>query len=150
MVLHECGISTFEELATVTSDVGRSTVVAEYQPLAILLRNCYERHPGFLLLLDALRKEGPRIHFPGLVRRLMHEYPNVFLTTFCTQAGRTRARELIEADKVSRIYEEEAVWKDIIRTNVLFNFVQQIPVPRDFSNRSAPNRACTDRFLQHK
>ncbi|MFC7074320.1 hypothetical protein ACFQJ7_07250 [Halovenus rubra] len=27
---------------------------------------------------------------------------------------------------MSRIYEEEAVWKDIIRTNVLFNFVQQL------------------------
>jgi hypothetical protein len=78
------------------------------------------------LLLDALRKEGPTIHFPDLVRRLVHEYPNVFLNTFCTQAGRTRARELIEAGQTSRIYEEEAVWKDIIRTNVLFNFVQQL------------------------
>ncbi len=125
-VLRGSGISTLEELDAVKSDVGRSTVVAEHQPLAILLRNCYERHPEFRLLLDALRKEGPRIHFPDLVRRLVHEYPNVFLNTFCTQAGRTRARELIEAGQVSRIYEEEAVWKDIIRTNVLFNFVQQL------------------------
>ena len=91
------------------SDVGRSTVIEEHQPLAILLRNCYERHPEFRLLLDALRKEGPQIHFPDLVRRLVHEYPNVFLNTFCTQAGRTRARELIEAGQVSRIYEEDAV-----------------------------------------
>ncbi|MFC7074326.1 hypothetical protein ACFQJ7_07220 [Halovenus rubra] len=125
-VLRGSGISTLEELDAVKSDVGRSTVVAEHQPLAILLRNCYERHPEFRLLLDALRKEGPRIHFPDLVRRLVHEYPNVFLNTFCTRAGRTRARELIEAGQVSRIYEEEAVWKDIIRTNVLFNFVQQL------------------------
>jgi len=125
-VLRGSGISTLEELDAVKSDVGRSTVVAEHQPLAILLRNCYERHPEFRLLLDALRKEGPRIHFPDLIRRLVHEYPNVFLNTFCTRAGRTRARELIEAGQVSRIYEEEAVWKDIIRTNVLFNFVQQL------------------------
>jgi hypothetical protein len=125
-VLRGYGISALPELDAVKGDVGRSTVVAEHQPLAILLRNCYERHPEFRLLLDALRKEGPRIHFPDLVRRLVHEYPNVFLNTFCTQAGRTRARELIEAGQVSRIYEEEAVWKDIIRTNVLFNFVQQL------------------------
>jgi len=125
-VLRGYGISTLQELDAVKSDVGRSTVVAEHQPLAILLRNCYERHPEFRLLLDALRKEGPRIHFPDLVRRLVHEYPNVFLNTFCTRSGRTRARELIEAGQVSRIYEEEAVWKDIIRTNVLFNFVQQL------------------------
>ena len=125
-VLRGSGISTLEDLDAVKSAVGRSTVVAEHQPLAILLRNCYERHPEFRLLLDALRKEGPRIHFPDLIRRLVHEYPNVFLNTFCTQAGRTRARELIEAGQVSRIYEEDAVWKDIIRTNVLFNFVQQL------------------------
>jgi hypothetical protein len=78
------------------------------------------------LLLDALRKEGLWIHFPDLIRRLVHEYPNVFLNTFCTQAGRTRVRELIEAGQTSRIYEEEAVWKDIIRTNALFNFGQQL------------------------
>ena len=125
-VLRGSGISTLEDIDAVKSDVGRSTVVEEHQPLAILLRNCYERHPEFRLLLDALRKEGPRIHFPDLVRRVVHEYPNVFMNTFCTQAGRTRARELIEAGQVSRIYEEEAVWKDIIRTNVLFNFVQQL------------------------
>jgi len=33
---------------------------------------------------------------------------------------------LIEAGHVSRIYGDEAVWKDIMRTNVLFNFVQQL------------------------
>jgi hypothetical protein len=110
----------------VKGEVGRSTVVEEHRSLAILLQNCYERHPEFRLLLDALRKEGPSIHFPDLLRRLVHEYPNVFLNTFCTRAGRTRARELIEAGQVSRIYEEEAIWKDVIRTNVLFNFVQQL------------------------
>jgi hypothetical protein len=125
-VLRGYGISTLQELDAVKNEVGRSTVITEHQPLAILLRNCYERHPEFRLLLDALRKEGPTIHFPDLVRRLVHEYPNVFLNTFCTRAGRTRARELIEAGQVSRIYEEEAIWKDIIRTNVLFNFVQQL------------------------
>nr|WP_264556884.1 hypothetical protein [Halocatena marina] len=125
-VLRGYGISTLHELNAVKSEVGRSTVVDEHQSLAILLQNCYERHPAFRLLLDALRKEGPSIHFPDLLHRLVHEYPNVFLNTFCTRSGRTRARELIEAGRVSRIYEQESVWKDIIRTNVLFSFVQQL------------------------
>jgi hypothetical protein len=125
-VLRGHGVSTLEDLDAVKSDVRGSTVVAEHQPLAILLRNCYERHPEFRLLLDALRKEGPQIHFPELIRRLVHEYPNVFLNTFCTQKGRAQARELIEAGQTSQIYDREDVWKDIIRTNVLFNFVQQL------------------------
>lgn len=125
-VLRGHGVSSLEDLDAVKSDVKGSTVVAEHQPLAILLRNCYERHPEFRLLLDALRKEGPQIHFPELIRRLVHEYPNVFLNTFCTQKGRAQARELIEAGQTSQIYDREDVWKDIIRTNVLFNFVQQL------------------------
>ncbi|WP_174811725.1 hypothetical protein [Salinadaptatus halalkaliphilus] len=92
-VLRKYGISTLQEIDAVKSDVGRSTVVEEHQPLAILLRNCYERHPEFRLLLDALRKVGPTIHFPDLIRRLVHVYLNVFLSTFCMQAGRTRARK---------------------------------------------------------
>jgi len=125
-VLHGSGIATLDELNAVKEEVRRSTVITDHEPLAILLRNCYERHPEFRLLLDALRKAGPTIYFPDLLRRLIHEYPNVFLNTFCTQDGRTRARELIESGQVSKIYAEEAVWKDIIRTNVLFNFVQQL------------------------
>lgn len=125
-MLHGYGISTLHELNAVKSEVARSTVVDEHQSLAILLRNCYERHPAFRLLLDALRREGPSIHFPDLLHRLVHEYPNVFLNTFCTRSGRTRARELIEVGRASRIYEQESVWKDIIRTNVLFSFVQQL------------------------
>jgi hypothetical protein len=125
-VLRGYGVSTLSELDSLKSEVGRSTVIDEHRPIAILLRNCYERHPEFRLLLDALRKEGPSIYFPDLLRRLVHEYPNVFLNTFCTRTGRTRARELLEAGEVSQIYEEESVWKDIIRTNVLFNFVQQL------------------------
>jgi hypothetical protein len=125
-VLHGTGVTTLQELNETKADTHGSTVVQESRPLAMLLRNCYERHPEFRLLLDALRKEGPRIRFPDLLRRLVHEYPNVFLNTFCTQAGRTRARELIEAGRTSKIYTEETVWKDIIRTNVLFNFVQEL------------------------
>jgi len=32
---------------------------------------------------------------------------------------------VIEAEQVSRIYEREAVWGDITRPNILFDFVQQ-------------------------
>ncbi|WP_311174143.1 hypothetical protein [Halobellus ordinarius] len=125
-VLHGYGVATLAELDAVKDDVGRATVFETHQPLAILLRNCYERHPEFRLLLDALRKEGPRIRFPDLLRRLVHEYPNVFLNTFCTRSGRSKARELIERGQTARLYDEVAVWKDVIRTNVLFNFVQQL------------------------
>jgi len=40
--------------------------VEGHQPLAILLRNCYERHPELRLLLDALGKEGSADSLPRL------------------------------------------------------------------------------------
>jgi len=125
-VLRGYGIEELDDLRLTKTDVGRSTVAEVHPPLAVLLRNSFSRHPEFGLLLDALRKEGPRIHFLDLVERLVREYPNVFLSAFCTTRGATRARELIERGKTARLYRDPSVWRDVVRNNVLFNFVQQL------------------------
>lgn len=125
-VLRGYGVEELDDLRLTKAEVGRSTVAEVHPPLAVLLRNSFSRHPEFGLLLDALRKEGPRIHFLDLVERLVREYPNVFLSAFCTTRGATRARELIERGKTARLYRDPSVWRDAVRNNVLFNFVQQL------------------------
>ncbi|OYR51703.1 hypothetical protein [Halorubrum sp. Ea8] len=125
-VLRGYGIEDLGDLRLTKADVGRDTVAEVHPPLAVLLRNSFSRHPEFGLLLDALRKEGPRVQFLDLVERLVREYPNVFLSAFCTTRGAARARELIERGKTARLYRDPSVWRDVIRTNVLFNFVQQL------------------------
>ncbi|OYR40067.1 hypothetical protein DJ82_08505 [Halorubrum sp. Ib24] len=125
-VLRGYGIEDLDDLRLTKADVGRDTVAEVHPPLAVLLRNSFSRHPEFGLLLDALRKEGPRVQFLDLVERLVREYPNVFLSAFCTTRGAARARELIERGKTARLYRDPSVWRDVIRTNVLFNFVQQL------------------------
>ena len=125
-VLRGYGVEELDDLRLTKAEVSRSTVAEVHPPLAVLLRNSFSRHPEFGLLLDALRKEGPRIHFLDLVERLVREYPNVFLSAFCTTRGATRARELIERGKTARLYRDPSVWRDAVRNNVLFNFVQQL------------------------
>ena len=125
-VLRGYGVEGLDDLRLLKEDVRGSTVVAVHRPLAILLRNAFARHPEFGLLLEALRKEGPRIHFPDLLERLVHEYPNVFLSAFCTTRGADRARELIERGETERVHSDPSVWRQVIRNNVLFNFVQQL------------------------
>ncbi|MDZ5811414.1 hypothetical protein U4E84_08650 [Halorubrum sp. AD140] len=125
-VLRGYGIESLDDLRLAKTDVARRTVAEVHPPLAVLLRNSFARHPEFGLLLDALRKEVPRVHFLDLLRRLVHEYPNVFLSAFCTTRGATRARKLIERGETERLYRDSSVWRDVIRTNVLFNFVQQL------------------------
>ncbi len=125
-VLRGYGIESLDDLRVTKSDVGRSTLIDVHPPLGILLRNAFSRHPEFGLLLDALREEGPRIHFLSLVERLVHAYPNVFLGAFCTSRGADRARRLIEAGETRRLYADTGVWRDVIRNNVVFNFVQQL------------------------
>lgn len=125
-VLRGYGIETLDDLRLVKAETHGSTVVEVHRPLAILLRNAFARHPEFGLLLDALRKEGPRVQFLDLVARLVHEYPNVFLSAFCTGRGAEHARELIELGETRRLYADPSVWRDVIRNNVLFNFVQQL------------------------
>ncbi|WP_281195057.1 hypothetical protein [Halorubrum sp. F4] len=125
-VLRGYGIEDLDDLRLTKEDVGRRTVTEVHPTLAVLLRNSFVRHPEFGLLLDALRKAGPRVHFLDLVERLVREYPNVFLGAFCTTRGAARARELIERGETARLYRDRDVWTDVIRTNVLFNFVQQL------------------------
>lgn len=125
-VLRGYGIEDLDDLRLIKDDVRGSTTADVHPPLAVLLRNAFSKHPEFGLLLDALRKEGPRVEFLDLVERLVREYPNVFLGAFCTNRGAERARELIERGETARLYRDPAVWRDVIRTNVLFNFVQQL------------------------
>jgi hypothetical protein len=125
-VLRGYGVEALDDLRLTKEGVARNTVAEVHPPLAVLLRNSFARHPEFGLLLDALRKEGPRVGFLALVERLVREYPNVFLSAFCTTRGAARARELIERGQTSRLYRDRSVWTDVVRTNVLFNFVQQL------------------------
>ncbi|GAB3413896.1 hypothetical protein GCM10027435_08380 [Haloparvum alkalitolerans] len=125
-VLRGYGVEDLDDLRLRKDETRGSTVAAVHEPLAVLLRNCFTRHPEFGLLLEALRKEGPRAHFLDLLERLVREYPNVFLGTVCTARGRERARTLIERGETARLYEDRDVWADVVRTNVLFNFVQQL------------------------
>ncbi|MFW5895924.1 MAG: hypothetical protein ACOCUA_00890, partial [archaeon] len=125
-VLRGYGIETLDDLRLAKEDARGRTVAEVHPTLAVLLRNAFARHPEFGLLLDALRKEGPEVHFLALVERLVREYPNVFLGAFCTVRGAERARELIERGETARLYADPGVWRDVIRNNVLFNFVQQL------------------------
>ena len=125
-VLRGSGIESLDDLRLTKADTRGSTVADVHPALATLLRNAFARHPEFGLLLDALRKEGPEVRFLSLVERLVREYPNVFLGAFCTTSGAERARELIERGETERLYADPDVWRDVIRNNVLFNFVQQL------------------------
>lgn len=125
-VLHGYGIEALDTLRLVKSETRGGVLVDVHPPLAVLLRNAFTRHPEFGLLVEALQKSGPRVAFLSLVERLVHQYPNVFLGAFCTSSGADRARRLIERGEHARLYEDPAVWRDVIRNNVLFNFVQQL------------------------
>ncbi|MDR5674669.1 Uncharacterized protein AArcCO_0574 [Halalkaliarchaeum sp. AArc-CO] len=125
-VLRGYGIETLDDLRLAKENTRGSTVVEIHHPIAILLRNSFSRHPAFGLLLEALRKEGEVVYFPELLERLVREYPNVFLSAFCTTGGREQARELIERGESERLYQDRGVWTDVVRNNVLFNFVQQL------------------------
>lgn len=120
------GVETLTDLVQVKQDTRGTVIADEHPPLATLLRTLYTAHPEVRLLVEALGEVGPTVQFPDLLRTLVQQYPNVFLNLFCTQRGRDRARELIERGDAERLYTEEAVWKDVVRANVLFNFVQQL------------------------
>jgi hypothetical protein len=100
----------------------------EYPEVATLLRNLFFRHPEFesfvsaLYSVDLKHEEGNKVYFPDLLRHLIENYPNVFLNMLCSGRTRGKARRMIENGKGETIYENNDVWRDLVRNNVLFNF----------------------------
>lgn len=127
------GVDSLDDLDQLKPD--RGTVVADEHPMiATLLRSQYTEHPEARLLFQALSEVSGEVTFPELLEILVNQYPNVFLNVFCTanpspgqsESGREQARALIEAGDSERIYQEEQIWKRLVRSNVFQNFVQQL------------------------
>lgn len=127
-VLRGCGIPTLTDLKQVKDSIPRRGTVYEHYPtLATLLRNVLLQHPEMRLLVEALSKfDNDTIHLPDLIERLVRQYPNVFLNLFCTGQGRETARELIENGSMETLYMDDDTWRDVIRTNIVFNFTHQL------------------------
>lgn len=123
-----CGVSSLGALRELKEGIPRGETLADHHPtVATLLRTLMLGHPEVRLLVGALAElDREVVRLPELIEHLVGHYPNVFLNLFCTEAGRERARGLLEAGSAERLHEEEATWKDVVRANVVFNFVHQL------------------------
>ena len=128
--LRGLGVEDLEDLKRVKEKSGGvgNCLYLEFPEIATLLRNLSFRHPEFESFVSALysteleRDEGNKVYFPDLVEHLVENYPNVFLNMLCSSKSRGKARELMENGQRETIYENEEVWKEIVRNNVVFNF----------------------------
>lgn len=120
------GIPDAATLDKVKEEIKGSVVIDKHPVIAALLRTRYESHPEMQVLLEILQQRQNPIEFPALLELLVTQYPNVFLNLFCTNKGRKRARGLLERGERARLYEESEVWHDVVRSNILSNFTQQL------------------------
>lgn len=127
-VLAGSGIDSLSALKDVKDAIPRGhTVYDHYPTLATLLRTLFLRHPEMRLLVEALGElRAECVTVPEVIELLVRTYPNVFLNLFCTRSGREDARAYIERGAFEAIYGNEETWKDLIRSNVIFNFVHQL------------------------
>lgn len=128
VVLAGSDVRSLSDLREVKESIPRGqTVYEHYPPLATLLRNLMLRHPELRLFVEALSEfQRERVTVPEIIELLVRRYPNVFLNLFCTKSGREEARQYVERGRMDDIYRLEEVWRDVLRTNVLFNFVHQL------------------------
>lgn len=125
------GVTDLADLKKVKEESGGrgSSLHQEFPEIATLLRNLFFRHPEFESFVSALysvdleRSDGNEVYFPDLVEHLVENYPNVFLNMMCSGRSRDKARRMMENGRRDEIYSNEDVWRDLVRNNVLFNFV---------------------------
>lgn len=128
VVLAGSGVRSLSDLQKTKESIPRGQTVSEqYPPLATLLRNLMLRHPELRLFVEALAElRRELVTVPEIIELLVRQYPNVFLNLLCTTSGREEARSYIERGRMDEIYRRDEVWRDVLRTNVLFNFVHQL------------------------
>lgn len=121
------GVQTLDDLKRVKDDTKGSYIYRDHLPLAVCLRNLFLQHPEFRSFVDALRNvHDEKIRFDDLVEHMVEHHPNVFLNVFCSSRTRERARKYIENNIAETIYNNEDVWKDLVRNNILFNFLNHL------------------------
>lgn len=120
------GVQTLEDLAALKSRVRGSVVAKEEAALGTLLRTLYRQHPDFRLLIDALKTLDSPFILPELLEHLIKYYPNVYLNLICRQKSRNQARKLIEEGERDRLYAERSTWLEMLHSNIISNFVQQL------------------------
>lgn len=126
-VLRGAGIRTLEDLNDLKDRTRGSTLNQESPVLGQLLRNLFMQHPEMQLFVEALASFNERpVYFPDLLERLVTQYPNLYLNLFCTTQGRETARTYLQRGELEPLYADPGVWKDVVRNNVLFNFVHQL------------------------
>ena len=127
-VLRGCSIHTLTDLKQIKESIPqRETVYEHYPILATLLRNILLQHPEMRLLIEAISEfNKDTVSIPEIIELLVRQYPNVFLNLFCTREGREVARELIENGSIETLYLNGNTWRNIIRTNIVFNFTHQL------------------------
>jgi len=124
-VLRGSGVRSLPALADAKAETYGSTVHRERPVLATQLRNLYRQHPEVRLLLEALAEfDARRVDIRDLLRRLLEQYPNVFLNVCCSSRSRERGRRVVERGDVDAFLAGD--WRDVVRNDLVFNFCHQL------------------------
>ncbi|WP_435362351.1 hypothetical protein [Haloarchaeobius sp. DFWS5] len=124
--LEGVGVRNLDELKALKSRTHGSVVAVEEPAIATLLRSLYRQHPDFRLLLEAVQTLEAQFTLPTLLEELVKYYPNVFLNLVCRQQSWDTARELIESGERQQLYSDRDVWEEVLHSNFISNFVQQL------------------------
>lgn len=122
------GIHTLSELYGIKEAIPAGGALCQTRStLAVFLRELFRRHPDFELLYEAIGSfEQPQVTFPQVLERLVTQYPNVFLNLFCRPSERATAITYLQSADRSRLYEDDTVWRSLVRQNVVHNFTHQL------------------------
>ncbi|WP_267644039.1 hypothetical protein [Haloarchaeobius amylolyticus] len=122
------GVQSLSDLDRIKGGIPqRGSLFEENSTIGTFLQDVFRRHPDFELLYQAIQSFNRQsVTVPDVIERLVTQYPNVFLSLFCLPEQRSTAVEYLEVGDESEIYQNESVWKELIRQNIIQNFTLQL------------------------
>ncbi|KAB1184808.1 MULTISPECIES: hypothetical protein [Haloferax] len=121
-------IVTLQNLDSLKDRIPQGGALCESHPtVALFIRDLFRRHPDFELLYEAIGSfNQAHVVLPDVLERLVTRYPNAFLNLLCRPGKQSQAIRYLESEDRAQIYQDEDVWKSLIRQNVVHNFTHQL------------------------
>lgn len=150
LVLQEQGVESLDDLESLIEFTSHGeTLYTEAPLLATWLLDQYRKQPDFEALYRTLQsfEPGEKVPLTDLTARLIRDHPNTFLRLFCTNESRDRARKLLIEGRQSDIFEDLDTFRDLIRQNLIQNFVRQLQHIGVLSSQTASTTRPLDEYV---
>lgn len=122
-----CSFEGLKEIIDKTSRKKGVALITEYPEIAISLKMLYAQNELFVELLKVFERYGKKeLSFKELIKYIIQNKPNLFLSMFCKREKREEFLKLMQHGKEYEVYEDRKKLTEFIVHSTVFTFKKHL------------------------